>query len=256
METRHIGLARMLSKLGYCSRSQAAELIRAGRVAVNGRVRRNPEAPVREAADSITVDNAELAEARKIYLMMSKPRGLVTTAADEKDRETIYSLLAPGTPWLAPVGRLDKASEGLLLLTNDSEWAARITDPESHLEKTYHVQVRHEAQGTRHEAGFGALIDNLERGVRSEGELLCARSARVLRKGVKNVWLEIVLDEGRNRQIRRMLETLGFDVLRLVRVAIGRLQLGDLAKGDSRLVTAAEKALLDADRSRRQPVRR
>ena len=128
-------------------------------------------------------------------------------------------------PWVAPVGRLDKASEGLLLLTNDSEWAARITAPETHLDKTYHVQV-------------GAVADEefiqaLVRGVRAKnGEVLRVKQARRLRAGQKNCWLEIILDEGKNRQIRRMLEAMGVEVLRLVRVAIGPLLLGDLAKGE------------------------
>src|SRR5580692_7090230 len=124
-ESRQVGLARALSKLGFCSRSQAAKLIRAGRVRLNGSPRRDPEAPVRLERDRIEVDqNAVTAEA-KLYLMLNKPRGVVTTASDEKGRETVYACLDEHLPWVAPVGRLDKASEGLLLLTNDSEWAAR-----------------------------------------------------------------------------------------------------------------------------------
>src|ERR1700675_1945451 len=126
---RHVGLARALSKLGYCSRSQAAELIRAGRVRLNGQARRDPETPVRLERDRIEVDHRIVGEEAKLYLMLNKPRGVVTTASDEKGRDTVYSYLSADLPWVAPVGRLDKASEGLLLLTNDSEWAASVAGP-------------------------------------------------------------------------------------------------------------------------------
>jgi len=238
---RKIGLARALSKLGYCSRSQAVEMIRAGRVRLNGVVRRDPETPVEVGKHRIVVDGQPIEPQKYIYLLMNKPRGLVTTASDEKGRKTVYSLLAEAgesLPWVAPVGRLDKASEGLLLLTNDSEWGARITAPEAHLEKTYHVQI-------------GRVVDEkftqaIVSGVTTEdGDFLRARQARLLRSGEKNCWLEIVLDEGKNRQIRRMLTVLEVDVLRLVRVAIGPLQLGILAKGSFRALTREEKQMLD-----------
>ena len=125
MPERRVGLARALSKLGYCSRSQAFELIREGRVELNGRVQRDPESPVRMERDRISVGK-KIHAAEKQYLMMNKPRGVVTTASDEKDRKTVYDLLPEDAPWVGPVGRLDKASEGLLLLTSDSEWGARI----------------------------------------------------------------------------------------------------------------------------------
>jgi 23S rRNA pseudouridine2605 synthase len=242
--TRHIGLARSLSKLGYCSRSHAAELIRTGRVSVNGKIRRDPEAPVSDKLSRIAVDGKVLEPQDKIYLIINKPRGVVTTASDEKGRKTVYDLLArtrsapEPTVWVAPVGRLDKASEGLLLLTNDSEWAARIAAPETHLDKTYHVHVSTIAD----EEFLQALI----LGVNTRGgEMLRARQARSLRTGQKNCWLEIVLDEGKNRQIRRMMEAMGVEVLRIVRVAIGPLQLGDLAKGEHRSLTENEKRMLD-----------
>lgn len=235
---RKIGLARALSKLGYCSRSKASELIRASRVRLNGALRRDPETPVHLGKDRIEVDGQTVAAALKVYMMLNKPRGIVTTAADEKGRDTVYSLLDEDLPWVAPVGRLDKASEGLLLLTNDPEWAARITAPETHLDKTYHVQIGVVADE--------ALLRSLECGVESGGEMLRAKRASILRHGERNSWLEIVLEEGKNRQIRRMLEGLGIGVLRLVRVAIGPLQLGDLAKGASRKLSREEKALLDS----------
>jgi 23S rRNA pseudouridine2605 synthase len=235
--TRRIGLARALSKLGYCSRSQAAELIRAGRVRLNGGLRRDPEAPVRLERDRIAVDGHGIDPRQKIYLMMNKPRGLVTTASDEQARETVYALLEKSGAsfrWVAPVGRLDKASEGLLLLTNDSEWGARISAPETHVDKTYHVQIDALADAR--------LLQAILSGVTSEdGDSLRAKQARLLRSGKKNCWLEIVLDQGKNRHIRRILSALGVEVLRLVRVAIGPLQLGNLAKGECRALTAEEK---------------
>jgi len=245
--SRQIGLARALSKLGHCSRSQAAALVRGGRVRLNDNVRRNPETPVQLETDHIEVDGQPIQREAKIYFMMNKPRGIVTTASDEKGRETVYTVLEKAqphikshtrpNPWLAPVGRLDKASEGLLLLTNDSEWGTRVTDPATHLDKTYHVQIAKVVDEQ--------LTQSLTRGVRDESELLRARKARVLRSGEKNCWLEIVLDEGKNRQIRRMLAAFDIEVLRLIRVAIGPLQLGDLAKGQVRALTQKEKQALD-----------
>ncbi|MGA7220604.1 MAG: pseudouridine synthase [Candidatus Sulfotelmatobacter sp.] len=244
-DARKIGLARMLSKLGYCSRSRAAELIRAGRASLNGKIRRNPETPVSGRRDKITVDATALEPQPKIYLMLNKPRGIVTTAADDEGRETVYGLLrdrpSNGTkpvPWVAPVGRLDKASEGLLLLTNDSEWGSRIASPHSHLDKTYHVQV---AAIVSEE-----LLLAIVRGITANnGEILRAKQARCLRSGQKNCWVQIILDEGRNRQIRRMFEAFGIEVLRLIRVAIGPLTLGNLAKGEYRPIAAEEKRMLD-----------
>jgi 23S rRNA pseudouridine2605 synthase len=233
-----VGLARALSKLGYCSRSGAFDLIRAGRVRLNGANRRDPEAPVCLKKDRIEVDGQPIGTADRVYLMLNKPRGTVTTASDEQSRQTVYAFLDPHLPWVAPVGRLDKASEGLLLLTNDSQWAARVLAPASHLGKTYHVQISKVADSE--------LLASLGRGVRTpEGDVLRARSVRILRGGERNTWLEIVLDEGRNRHIRRMLQPLRVEVLRLVRVAIGPLILGELPKGGVRPLTATEKRAID-----------
>jgi 23S rRNA pseudouridine2605 synthase len=173
----------------------------------------------------------------RVYLAMNKPRGVVTTAADEKGRETVYDLLDTARlPWLAPVGRLDKASEGLLLLTNDTAWAARLTNPESHVDKTYHVQID--------ALPDAALLAALTDGIVDRGETIGAKAVRELRRGDRNAWLEIVLDEGRNRQIRRLLAAHGILVLRLVRVAIGALKLGELGKGEWRALTDDEVGLL------------
>ena len=258
---RRTGLARALSKLGYCSRSQAAALIRTGRVRLNGRVRLDPETPVHLDRDRIAVDEQAIEREERIYLMMNKPRGVLTTASDEQGRNTVYSLLNDACssgkgknlqgslPWVAPIGRLDKASEGLLLLTNDSEWGSRVAAPETHLEKTYHVQIGIVADDK--------LVQALVRGVKNdEGDTLSAKQARVLRSGQKNCWLEIILDEGKNRQIRRMLAALGVDVLRLVRVGIGTLPLGNLAKGEFRPLTKDEKESLDRAMNGNEPVHR
>src|SRR6202521_5215578 len=217
-------------------------MIRSGQVGVNGTIRRDPETPVRVEHDRIAVNGRLVEPQAKIYLLMNKPRGAVTTASDEKGRETVYSVLASSRAdlpaWVAPVGRLDKASEGLLLLTNDSEWGARIAAPATHLEKTYHLQIATIADA--------AFLSALVRGVRHEGrEVLRAKRARLLRSGQKNCWLEIVLDEGKNRQIRRMMDVVGVETLRLVRVAIGPLALGKLAKGSYRPLTIEEKLALD-----------
>lgn len=231
------GLARALSKLGFCSRTQAGALIAARRVRVNGVVRPDPEWRVDPERDRIEVDGQPVRRAAPVYLMLNKPRGLVTTAADEQGRTTVFECLAgQGLPFVAPVGRLDKASEGLLLFTNDSAWAARIAAPESHLAKTYHVQVDCLADE--------ALARALREGAFADGEHLAARGATVLRRGERNSWLEIVLDEGKNRHLRRLLLALGVNVLRLVRVAIGPVPLGTLAKGELRHLTAGEVAAL------------
>jgi 23S rRNA pseudouridine2605 synthase len=227
-----------MSKLGYCSRSQAAELIHAGRVKLNGAMRRDPETPVQLRKDRIEIDGKPAARSEMIYLVLNKPRGVVTTASDEKGRETVYAYLPEGLPWVAPVGRLDKASEGLLMMTNDSEWAARITAPQTHLGKTYHVQIGAVADEK--------LLEDLRSGIRaSDGELLRAKRVSIVRQGERNSWIEIVLEEGKNRQIRRMLEHFGIEVLRLVRVAIGPLELGELAKGATRSLSMEEKQALD-----------
>jgi 23S rRNA pseudouridine2605 synthase len=234
-------LARVLSKLGLCSRSQAQAWVRDGRVSVDGHIVRDPFLPVVALRQRIAVDGTDVQPVRRLYVMFNKPRGLVVSAADEKGRDTVYTALqGAGLPWLGAVGRLDKASEGLLLLSNDTVWAAGITDPIAHVAKTYHVQI--DCVPTP------ALLAALARGVRDGDEYLRARHVSLLRAGEKNGWLEVVLDEGRNRQIRRMLEAQGVRVLRLLRVAIGELRLGPLAKGQWRHLEQDEVDALGATR--------
>lgn len=247
---RH-GVARVISKLGLASRTQAARMVGEARVRVNGRLVRDPEFPVRQGLDRIDIDGREPAASSRLVLMLNKPRGLVTSANDEQGRDTVYRCLAGASlPWVAPVGRLDKASEGLLLFSNDPAWAANLTNPDSGPSKTYHVQV----------AGLpdAAALGKIARGVVVRGERLSARSVRLLRSAQHNSWLEIVLDEGRNRQIRRLLEAFELQVLRLVRVQIGALLLGALPKGRWRMLDDAEIESLAVpikDRVRRPLVR-
>jgi 23S rRNA pseudouridine2605 synthase len=230
-------LPRALSKLGYCSRTAAMALIAAGRVRVNGQPAKHEAMRVHMARDVITVDGEPVMAARKHYLMLNKPRGLITTRSDPQQRGTVYDCLAGhDVPYLSAVGRLDKASEGLLLLTNDTLWADRLLDPVSHVDKRYHVKIDRLA-----DEGF---LSALTAGIDDSGERLVAKSASLLREGPRAAWLDIVLDQGRNRQIRRMVAALGAEVTRLVRVQIGGLQLGDLPKGDVRSLTSDEIARL------------
>jgi 23S rRNA pseudouridine2605 synthase len=234
---RRIGVARVLSKAGICSRSEAASWVAAGRVCVNRRRVDDPEHPVDPLRDEVRVDGKPLAAAQRKYIVLNKPRGLVTTARDEQGRDTVYRCFdGAGLPWIAPVGRLDRASEGMLLFSNDPEWAAAITDPDTGLEKTYHVQVDCLPDAS--------LIERLKSGVEDAGELLTTRNVTLLRSGSRNAWLEIVLDEGRNRQIRRLLAAHQIGVMRLLRIAIGSLQLGVLPKGAWRELLPGEIAAL------------
>ncbi len=235
---RH-GLARVLSKAGLCSRTEAARWIGEGRVTVDGRTINNPEFPIIDGRHVVRVDGQPLDAPRRLHIVLNKPRGLVTTAQDEQGRDTVYRCFdGAGLPWLAPVGRLDKASEGLLLFSNDPQWAARLTDPSTGPDKTYHVQI----DAIPAAAQLAALCS----GVDDDGEFLRARQARLLRSGDKTAWLEVVLEEGRNRHIRRLLAAFDINVLRLVRVGIGRLPLGTLAKGAWRELEPHELDLLTA----------
>ncbi|RWD69975.1 pseudouridine synthase [Mesorhizobium sp.] len=235
--TPKVSLARALSKLGFCSRTQAERLVAEGRVRVGGKTARDALLRIDPDNDRITVDGERVVAERKVYLMLNKPRGLVTTRDDPEGRGTVYDCLEGlGLPFVAPVGRLDKASEGLLLMSNDTRWANGLLDPASHVAKTYHVQIA--------SVPDDAMLERFRQGSVVDGELLTASSIALLRSGGRTAWLEIVLDEGRNRQIRRLLGAFDIEVLRLVRVAIGGLQLGKLAKGKARHLTSEELAMI------------
>ena len=185
----------------------------------------------------MAVDGVPVGSAERVYLMLNKPRGLTTTTADERGRETVYRCLDdPSLPWVAPVGRLDRASEGLLLFSNDPEWAAAISASHG-ISKTYRVRIDRIAQP--------ALIESMRGGIRDRDELLKIVSGRVLSESAgQQRWIEVVLNEGRNRHIRRLLAGLGVAVERLIRVAIGDLALGELGKGQWRRLSAPEVAAL------------
>ncbi len=238
------GLARALSKLGFCSRSQARKLVLEGRVRVNGRVRTDPEWHTRPGADRVEVSGQNVSAADKVYFMLNKPRGLVSTASDEQGRATVLDCFR-GTEvsFISAVGRLDKASEGLLLLTNDTGWAARITDPRNGVEKVYHVQIDCVPDA--------AVLERLVHGVQVEDDFLAFKSLKLLRQGTVNSWLKVRLEEGKNRHIRRLLQAVGIGVLRLLRVSIGPLQLGELPKGQFRALSPAEVQALDPARRAR-----
>lgn len=237
--TGKVTLQRAFSKLGICSRTQAEAFIAAGRARVNGRKVNDPNTWVDLARDRIELDGQALELNDKVYLALNKPRGLVTTRSDPQGRPTVFECLKDlDLPFVSPVGRLDKASEGLLLFTNDTAFAQRLLDPETHVGKLYHVQV----SGIPSDEDLRRMLS----GVVHDGETLQASAVRVLRAGEKNCWLEVELDEGKNRQIRRILEVIGLEVLRLIRVAIGDLILGDLPKGSARYLTEAEIWALQA----------
>lgn len=199
-----------------------------GRVRVNGALVRETSFRVVPETDRIEVDDLVIAKSKHVYIALNKPRGVVTTRDDPQGRATVYDCLGEDLPFVGPVGRLDKASEGLLLLTNDTRWANALLDPASHVDKTYHVQAR-TTESARVREGVRAGVKAIE----------------VLREGSRSTtWFTVVLDEGKNRQIRRLFEAIGVDVLRLVRVAVGPLELGTLAKGESRYLTPAEVASL------------
>ena len=212
---------------------------------MDGRIVRDPERATDAGRERICLDGEAIAAAKRVYIALNKPRGIVVSAADERGRDTVYGLLADaGLPWLGPVGRLDKASGGLLLLSNDSAWAARLTDPQHHVDKVYHVQID--------TIPDSRILDRMLQGIDDRGEQLAARRVSLLRAGEKNAWLEIVLDEGRNRHIRRLLAAQDIGVLQLIRVAIGSLALGNLAKGQWRHLTAEEVASLSSSSTHAQ----
>jgi 23S rRNA pseudouridine2605 synthase len=227
-----VQLHRALSKLGWGSRTQAWEWIRAGEICVDHRVVTDPLTWVDLDRQRITRQGAASISPPSLTVALHKPRGIVVTRRDERARRTVYDLLPPDLPWIFPVGRLDADSEGLLILTNDSALAVRLTEPAHAIPKTYHVTL--DAMPDEGE------LQRLRKGVRlSDGVTRAARVRRVASPGGIPI-LEIVLTEGRNRQIRRMCTVIGRKVRRLMRVGIGAYLLGDLPAGALRMLSAAD----------------
>jgi 23S rRNA pseudouridine2605 synthase len=237
-----VSLARALSKLGWCSRAEARVLIEAGRVTVDTVVERDADARVDMRRSRIAVDGSIVRALSRVYLMLHKPRGWVTSTADEHGRSNVYELLPDELPRVVAVGRLDLDSEGVLLFTNDTRWADRVADPRSHIDKLYHVRVARAPD----EDTISRMLAGVEAG---RGEVLRLKSVRPLARR-DGVWLEVVIDEGRNRQIRRVFEAVGGEIQRLVRVAIGPVRLGDLGPGMWRILTREEREALGPEDTR------
>jgi len=225
-------LERVLSKAGLGSRTEARSWIHAGRVTVNGRETKNPDQWVDMARDRVRFDGKPLESRDRVYVLLYKPTGYLTTYKDPEGRPTVYDLVKDVGTFLSPVGRLDLDTSGLLLMTNDNRLAERVTNPESHVPKTYLVK----ATPRLADAQLQRLRDGLEL---ADGPTRPAEVRRV-RDSDKYTHFEIVLTEGRNRQVRRMVEALDAKVLKLVRIKLGRIAIGTLPIGKWRMLTPAE----------------
>ena len=232
-----VTLDRAFSKAGMFSRTEALRKIKSGAVKVNGKVVREPASWVSLARDSIQCDGQTLRERRKIYLMLYKPTGVVTSHGDPGQRKTVYDLLTGLEEWVFPVGRLDLDTSGLLIMTNDTALGEQMTNPLSKVPKTYQLKVNFHPTPEQ--------LDQLERGIELEnGETTLPAKVTVLRRNDKYSFLELVLVEGKNRQVRRMIEALGGRVMKLVRTRIGNLALGNLPIGHYRILSRQELAEL------------
>jgi 23S rRNA pseudouridine2605 synthase len=230
-------LDRVLSRFGLSSRTVAREAISSGRVKVNGRVMRDPDHWTDPGKDTIHLEGTRLKQARKIYLLFNKPKGVITSHGDPDGRKTIYDCLKPDVPWVSPVGRLDKDTSGLLLLTNDTDFANHVTNPESHVPKTYLVKANMLVSDE--------IIASMAQGIElKRGDWAKPESVRRVEDRGKYSWLEIVLTEGKNREVRRLLEAVGLKVLKLVRTRIGPCKLEGLQVGQYRNLLNSEIALL------------
>ncbi len=228
----YVALERALSKLGLASRTQANQWIKAGRVQVNGKVVRDPFFAVRPEVAQIKIDDQNQEQEFALVIALNKPKGLVTTRSDEKNRPTIYECLKDLKRHVIPVGRLDLATSGLLLLTNDTRFSDWVTDPVNKVKKVYLATVRGEVSQDS--------LEKMMRGIRDEGELLKADRAVLEKSSKRESHLELTLTEGKNREIRRLCKALGHEVSRLKRIQIGGLSLGELELGHWRSLTQAE----------------
>jgi 23S rRNA pseudouridine2605 synthase len=230
-------LDRVLSRYGLASRTAAREAILAGRLKVNGKVVRDPEFWVRPDEDSVQLDGQRLKPVRKTYFLFYKPKGVITSHGDPDGRKTVYEYLGDIGKWVSTVGRLDKDTSGLLLLTNDTEFADHVTNPANRVSKTYLVKV----SGLLSEEVVAQLSGGVEM---KRGDWARPVSVRRVEDRGKYTWLEVVLTEGKNREVRRMIEAVGFKVLKLVRTRIGSLTLAGLEVGKWRELTPGEVAAI------------
>lgn len=231
-ETAKKTLDRALSRAGVCSRNDARAWIAAGRVRINGAPAVDPDQWVDIKRDTLSVDGRQIDAKARVYLALNKPKGVLTSHGDPSGRRTVYDLLGGLEPWVVPVGRLDRDTSGLLLLTNDTDWAEHIASPERHVAKTYRAQV---APRLDEDA-----LERLRAGVElDDGPTRPAKVVRVRDAGATTI-LELTISEGRNRQVRRMLREVGGKVRELKRISIGALELGDLVSGKWRRLTADE----------------
>ena len=214
------------------SRTEARNWIGAGRVCVNGAVVREPDRWVDLARDRITLDGQPVRESRKVYLLLHKPKGYLTTYSDPQGRPTVYDLVRDAGAWVVPVGRLDMDTTGLIIMTNDTEFAERLTNPEYKVPKTY----RAKCAGRLNDAQIARLREGI---VLRDGPTRPAVVER-LRDSGQYTHIELTINEGRNRQVRRMVEAIGSKVIRLERVAIGQVRIDHLATGTWRHLTDAE----------------
>lgn len=220
-------LDRVLSRFGLASRTAAREAIKAGRVKVNGRVVRDPDRWTNPQVDAVHVDGDRVKQARKTYLLFYKPKGVITSHGDPGGRKTVYDCLGANVPWVSPVGRLDKDTSGLLLLTNDTDFADHVASPSSEVPKTYLVK----ANTLVGDELVARMAEGLEL---KRGDWARPKSVRRIEDRGKYSWLEIVLTEGKNREVRRLLEAVGLKALKLVRIRIGPCTLEGLQVGKSR----------------------
>ena len=226
-----VTLARALSKLGYVSRVQARSVVSSGRVSVDGRVVRDPDRWIDLRSARLRLDGEAIRKKRNVYVAMHKPAGCVTTRSDERSRATVYDLLGEMHDWLFPVGRLDGDTSGLLLFTNDTAFGDALTNPESHVSKTYRVRLdKPLAEADARQMESGMMLDERTR----------LRPAAVERVDGAETEIELTIHEGKNRQIRRMCERLGYEILGLHRTRVGSLRLGTLAEGKTRVLSKAE----------------
>jgi 23S rRNA pseudouridine2605 synthase len=225
-------LQRLISKRGIASRKEATQLILDGKVMVNGQICLEPTKGF-DPRVVIEISGHAIIPTKKSYLVLNKPKGLVVTRSDEKGRPTVYECLKNWEgPLLQAVGRLDLASEGLLLFTNDHQWSNLLMDPKTHVKKIYHVQVSPTPSLD--------CLKKLSNGIIIEDKKTLPAKFQLIRSGEKKSWISVELHEGRNRQIRKMLESEKIEVLRLIRVQIGKLELGELSKGEWREINESE----------------